>query len=847
MLYKFNNKKGNLTVILIGLISVMLLMTLALSKRMTGHTQLLTLGDYTQISRYFLESFVSKVLQQVRKQLNEPNSKLSEEICKNIDSSVDEVPLTDAFLSEYKGSDRIDELANDYGPTNVIEFDYKNDEYFKIRLTDVKLLEYPDWLTIDDELKREKSALLEISCSCKFKKKKYNLLVRFPIKVVYRMTPVLKDFMIFVDNFYEEQKWNPTTNDNYEIDIKDKINILTVKDGLVENTIDEIFKENNFYFNHDSKFRPLVLTADMNLDEKTSGMVYFGPSDNTFEKSIFINLAGISPETDSDDNGNGVSRNYDNGEVHIVTPEALGLPSDVVLTTPVSFNLTGNTWNNSGSMGAGVKAYGSEIKLQVAGFAKFGLFGFCSEILGFFNQSKYPITEFLNDDPDVLMKNGSQTYWGQIVSNNNWEEKIKKYLCFTSGIKVFGLHLKNTESEAPVIPYRQIFGNVFARFLVFTFWNYEIGSPLMYDPDKTLEQAGKRESEIKFLSSNYIDSNQEEEIVRFMPKEFKEGMGKDEQREIYRAYMSKIMSGMYAKGNYKKSNYSRGKNQDLFMPMNFNYSSEMTHEIFDESDFKANDGFGLESGPDFTFNKFGEKWFGAGCNYSSEDLYPIEERIGRSFKDQDEFKEAVGYPEKFKINGIVYVKGELDLSEYDMDLKPEDCSGGIVLVDGKITLGNIYRGEKINSTKFQYYMGSFSGYQDYEKWNRPDDKKFYIGPDKIITFVSLTDQPINIKGNVLLGVQLINLCNKDSNDQVTWQEVDKNKEILFYGSLVCNKLNLMKRLKEFGDIRKPTIDTELNAPFFIYPPVMATSTPPLAVQVMDSMRSYQLTSGAIEE
>ena len=46
MRLQLHPKKGNITIILLGLISVMLIMVVALSKRMTGHTQLLTLSDH---------------------------------------------------------------------------------------------------------------------------------------------------------------------------------------------------------------------------------------------------------------------------------------------------------------------------------------------------------------------------------------------------------------------------------------------------------------------------------------------------------------------------------------------------------------------------------------------------------------------------------------------------------------------------------------------------------------------------------------------------------------------------------------------------------------------------------
>ena len=104
MLYKFSNKKGNITVILIGLIFVMMIMTMFLSRRLTSHTQLLTLGDYTQISRYYLESHANHVMRQVRAQVNDPNSDLSKEICK--ESPEDD--LTDFFV--YNESDQLKKL-----------------------------------------------------------------------------------------------------------------------------------------------------------------------------------------------------------------------------------------------------------------------------------------------------------------------------------------------------------------------------------------------------------------------------------------------------------------------------------------------------------------------------------------------------------------------------------------------------------------------------------------------------------------------------------------------------------------------------------------------------------------
>ena len=141
----------------------------------------------------------------------------------------------------------------------------------------------------------------------------------------------------------------------------------------------------------------------------------------------------------------------------------------------------------------------------------------------------------------------------------------------------------------------------------------------------------------------------------------------------------------------------------------------------------------------------------------------------------------------------------------------------------------------------------------YNNWVTYEDKldTEYIAPDKILTFVCLKEEgkprTITIKGNTLLGVQLINLTNKETRtDQIEWKVDDKSKEIVFYGSIVCDKLFLPNRLAEFGEITRG-YDEDIAAPYFLYPPVMATKTPPIAIQINENMKSYKLTSGLLEE
>ena len=846
MLYKFSNKKGNITLILVGLIFVMMIMTMFLSRRLTSHTQLLTLGDYTQISRYYLESYANHVMQQVRAQVNDPTSKLNEAMCQDIET-LPSRDLTDCFV--YIESDALQELETVYGSNNKIKR-LVGPGNFSIKLTNnTEAIGYPEWLTIEKEktlenLKKEKEGVLEVTCACSFNKRKYTLVVQFPFTVVYRMTPVLKDFMLFADNIYSEQRWEKQVKLNDDKSL-DRLNIVAIENGraVLEDYAESLKEDNDINFNYINRgkfrIRPWFLLQPpegAEVDEKNSGMVYFGPTDRTFEKSIFYNLGGIAPKSDPDSSDTDL---IDHSDVNIVTPESVGLPQN--------FDITNETAQFP--IGGGIKSYGKEGNLNDKGHQwKVGVLGFCKEFTTFFDVGTYNLSEFFNDDIDVLMKHDSETFWGEIIKKSL---DYRKYYGFSFGLKLFGVHYKTILGN-PVPPIkRQIFGNVFGRFIVFNMWNAGSGSgeALRYNPDCTIEQ----------VEPQRLSFDPTREPIPFKPQEYEEGMSEQEQRELYNKYMSKTMSGMVAKDHYKKN--GDGRNQALFMPINYDYDGGWEHKIFDDSDFEANDGFKFK-GRDKGFDKFGELWFARKDDNPSDptdDRSCIEKRIGRTFEDEDRFKEAVGYPERFKINGVVYVKGDLDLSK-GMNLKADDCSGGIVLVDGDIKVGNILRGQDPifdRNNKFELYTGSGNGVEIYKGWV-DSTSDYYIGADKILTFVCLPNggkkRKIEIVGNTLLGVQLINLTQDDSKKRASWDREDiedqivwnlpvdsKKKDIIFYGSIACNQLNLPQRLLEFGEITN-SCDAVLNAPVFLYPSVMASETPPLAVQIMEDMRCYRLTA-----
>ena len=790
MLYKFRNKKGNVTIILIGIISVMILMTMALSKRMTSHTQLLMLSDYTQISRYFLESYVGDVMQNMRYEITNPDSALSQEIYKDIDN-IKEQELRDKF---YKNpSPKLKELATEL----KIDCDYKPEvkivdpeSYINDNPDDPNTstnegdgnLKYPDGIDPGKNLGKEKKGLIRIICKCKFNNRDYKLEVKYPFSVVFRMTPVIKDFMLFVENMNEEQK-----------DTEDGINILLAEETKYSDTL----RKGTYGLTGGAK--PFILLQPLDQykynNPGASGKVYLGASD----KPVYINLAGGSYTSDIN-------------ETFLLSTKDLGIATKAQILDLVPFlPLPTDRYN-----GKWLSLPGTAVPIKNSQEAKMSAMGFSSMVEDAFldSGSSWHLDHFIKDSDDwKLVKAG--------------ESSLSKALSYASALKLYGLNGD--------IAVREIYGNVFARYLILTFWypNRTVvsGEPLYYDKNRSIDQIPQK---------LMLRVQGENRYIKFEPL--------DEENDYYdpgvtyKFFMSRIMSG-YDWSNYTGS--AEDKEND-FAPMNIGNDTTQERAILTELEFQPQDGFSIKSSSDFKFNDFGEKWFGY-SQTENGDLSPIEERIGRAYSNQDKFFEAVGYDknaskdskQNFKVNGVVFVNGDLDLSN-GMILDSSSCSGGVVLVNGKITLGNIFRNEKLKPSDFVLVRGSSRPAEDkFREWTN-SAKPNYIAADKILTFVSLSGDSIEVVGNVLLGVQLVNDLFKNNRDQIKFDVANKRDGLIFYGSIVCKKLDLVERIKEFSKI--DFYDTMANAPFFIYPSVMASETPPLAVQIRENMRGYSLTS-----
>lgn len=753
-------KRGNITIVLLGLVSVMLLLVLGLSRRMSGHTQLLTLSDQTQISRYFLESYAGDVLQQINASAN----KLDSDNFKVFRESAKNKKLSTKF---YTPSSMLEELSQELGADLELPPE--------IVFSQVDPLGYPPGFDCPNDMKGvEKKGLLEIVCKAKFHGRQYVLRVQYPFSVVMRLTPIIKDFVLFADRIAREQG-------REKIGPDDNLNIMYTKDGEHPEIIDSqvMSRMPHRRLKPGVKYRPFVIQRPSDPAEfgnpKLSGKVYLGPSDD----SIFLNLAGDNRE----------KADVSMGELFLISPDTFK-----VADANTTFEHIGVFMNKSGGF---TKMLGMNIPLKNKHLAKLGIMGFSYEMvpeLGtLFEGTAYKPSDFFNAGG----------------SSSEFYQKIEGYgtgfMAMASGLKLMGI--KPPDGSLPA---REIFGNVLSRFFVLTFWWPPSGGgePLKFD-----ESRGAND----FPSRNVYGVTD----YHFEP------LNPDQK---YQDFMSRMVSG-------KDWRPRPGSVPEGFVPYNIDAkvtTGRQVKEIYTYADFIANDGFKAKS----KLDTLGQQWFGVAdsTNAALSTKSGAEQRVGRVFRSGEEFLKAAGVSKgEFNVNGVVYVSGKLKVPPLNMT--NDKIGGGVILVDGPIELENVSRGYNIDSSKLSitdvenFYKG---------KWRTEITQESYL------TFVSLTGDPILLKGELMLGVHLVNLKDQFGQpyDQIMWSS-SVNKEILFCGGIACNYLNLPERLKEFGKI-KSACDI-IKAPFFLYHSAMASDKPALAVQILENMRGYRLTAGKASE
>jgi len=727
-----SRSRGSVTLILLGLMSVMIVFAFGLSRRMTGHSQILTIGDQSQLARYYLESYMGDVNRQIIIQANKPGSEIYQALRKNTRSSF-------KVIFPYKASDLLRNLGKKELDINVDEFPPE------VEICDPKPLSFPDILIMPKALQEiEKRGILEIKCSIRFQKKKYSLDVRYPFVVTMRMTPMLREFLLFCDSLHLEQ--------SKPFGKQDQINIIFTKESQIPKNPPPGY--------HGYAGRPLILWPSAGDKDKT-GRVFLGGDDSP----IYLNLAGEkSFRGDS------------------------GLMCDLwqVWPTWLKVNETGADFKQTplflDSNQKEVNVRGISIPLKLSSHqAQMGILGFSYEIAdpneGFFSDSSRTLEDFL--DPDPSYKN--------MISDG------KQYLALSSSIKLFG---PNLESEMPDITYfgpnREVFGKVFGRFFLLTFFKPVSqsggGTPLTYNPDPNYKPS---------LFSKYCEVQK----VEFEPKN---------PQHIYSDFMSRVVSG--------GGDYSGNDAPEHYLAVN--PESKKSKKSLSYAEFKPADGLQLGG----RFDSFGESWFKILYEGSSRAPYDdirvksVHSRICREFANQDEFKKYAGINKnKFWVDGVVFVRGKLELDNIDT----KDIRGGIVIVENGISLKNITRGIS--------FTDEMAPQQMIDEVGKAVDT---MSQDQILTFVSLRGETITLRGDKQIGVQLISLRSQLVGrplDQIVWENP---RRIVFCGGLAVSTLNMEHRIKEFARAN--------YEPIFMFVPSMSDKNPSFSAHLMPSMEGYKL-------
>jgi len=480
----FSAKKGNVTIILLGLISVMLILVMGLSRRMSGHSQLLTLSDYTQITRYFLESYAGDVLQQINIEVNKPDS----EIYQAFRGSPSRNTISTRF---YRPAAMLTSLANE------LKIQMKLPP--EIVFSKSEELPYPQGFDCPNNLKgREKKGLLEIVCKAKFQGRDYTLRVQYPFTVVLRLVPILKDFALIADKIALEQG-------EEQIGPDDNINVLFTKDGKHPEEIDSGVVNHN-RMRAGFKYRPFVLLPPLDMREHSeanlTGRVFLGPSN----RSVYLNLAGDTREVANNRNVAPDEINASVGELFLVSPETFKITDNETEHgyMPVLMNRRGEF----------ISMKGFSVPLKYDQKATLGILGFSYELIptnsdGIFSGTAYTAADFFNSGSKA------SEFWRRIENSNG-------YMSMASGLKLMG---PNPDHPDLGPPNRQIFGNVLSRFFTLTFWWPKSGRGLPLQYDEQLSPANYPETEALGLAVA---------TYKFEPKE---------SSQRYQDYMSRMVSG----------------------------------------------------------------------------------------------------------------------------------------------------------------------------------------------------------------------------------------------------------------------------------------------------------------
>ncbi len=737
----FRCRRGTITIILLGLLSVMLFLAFTLFQRQRGHGHLVAFGDAHLYARYFLESHLGDVLQQLRLKINDPGKTAADRVLYDYFRG----DVTGKFPAFYQPSPLVKALPDEWTDLGLeLEPEWAPD----IKVVGLEAMQYPPCLQVPEQFSPgiERRGTVAVTVRVTLEGRRYALSARVPFPVVCRLTPVLRDFVFFADRLHLEQV-RPFGRE-------DQINITFTKSP-------DYGQEPPDGFSDYKGFPWFFPSSSDSPDPHAHGKVFLGADD----KPIYLNLAGELRYKESP-----VS------DLWMINPRWFKANKDINEFTANPIFMT-----RSGEM---VRFRGMDIKLPLRGhLAKMGIFGFSYELYdpdnGLFSQTTRTPASIWGDDPSY-----------QTIKAEN-----EKALALSSALKLYGPNLEDNPSVPQ--PYtgfpRQVFGNVYARFLMLTFFEFPSaqggGQILPYNPDGNYRPPPAP----RFHGA---------EPATFEPPE---------PGQKYTWFMSRIVSG----------GADRDVLADDYLPYNlYDPLGKGNRVLLKAADFAPADGLRLNPNRNGTFTTFAREWMSFDPKLRlGQPGTSLQSRVCAIFPNQKAFKQYLRLEEgKCWVDGVVYVRGEegLDLE----DITTTDIRGGIVIVEGGIRLGNITHG-------FAFKPG-------------PTDPALldplidYIGQlpqSKILTFVSRAGS-IRLKGDKHVGVQLVALTPGGTTvtDQISWESP---KGIFFAGGLALDTPNLARRIKEFGK------DAGKN--MFLYVPSMGNAKPDTVVQVLPRFDNYDFT------
>lgn len=731
-------RRGSVTIILLGLLSVMLFLAFTLFQRQRGHGHLVAFGDSHLYARYFLEAHLGDVIQQLRQKVNDPGTAAADRVLFDFFRG-DPAARFPAF---YRPSPLVKQIPEQW---QELGLDLSPVWEPEAKILDPKPLQYPPSLQVPPEFSPglEKRGIIALTVRATLGGRRYSLSAQVPYSVVCRLSPVLRDFVFFADRLHLEQ--------TRPFGREDRINIIFTKHPDYGQEPPPEFRD----YKGLPWFFPM---SNRPNDPHANGKIFLGADD----KPIYLNLAGELRY-----------RETPVSDLWMVNPRWFRANKNID-----QFSANPIFMTRSGSM---VRFRGMDIPLNLKGYiAKMGIFGFCYELY----------------DPDNGLFSQTvrtpESIWGQDPSFMAMTAENKLQLALSSALKLYG---PNYEHTLPLgQPYtgfaRQVFGKVYARFLLLTFFEFPSaqggGQVLPYNAD-----------------GNYrpppAPKYHGEETATFEPPE---------PGQKYTWFMSRIVSG----------GADRDVLADDYLPYNlFDPTGKGSRLLLQAKDFQPADGLRLNPNRNGTFAGFAREWMSFDPRLRlGQPGATLQSRVSRIFPNQKAFKEYARLSEgKCWIDGVVYVRGEdgLDLD----DLTTKDIRGGIVIVEKGIRLGNITHGFPIKKEPIEdkTLLEQISDYVD------------TLPQSKVLTFVS-REGSIRLKGDKHIGVQLVALTPEGGvRDQISWESP---RGIFFAGGLVLDTPNLVARIKEFGR------DAGKNV--FLYVPSMADARPDTVVQIYPRLDQY---------